>query len=782
MAPAIVLVATIAAAAVPAHSQTAADSNAAAVSPSPLDDQPLPPLPGEDMGGAPATRAAAARPRRVAADLFVPLGFPPDTLNVKLARALERAGVDRAWLAPDAHALALWGGGAGRVPLFDALAAAPERAPDMLRVLGAGAVAATGSTAELVLFAGQRAGFGVRRGLVGSPHAGRWAATGDALAFERAVVAIAESSAAPAGAAGAPAPAQPAVKKSSKKKDARPEIQAVGDVPPDALHLGAFLLGAMRDALAWRSEALAALALGGAGDGTGNAGAGPPGGSRAPDAALDAAFAHLVRTLASTDTASPPGAARDAAALLSRVDLALLHAGAMDLALALDEARARARNDSLGLAGDYHLEAETPLGTVVLDGTHAARYDDPGPYLLIVDAGGHDTYAGGAATLSARSPISVIFDLGGDDVYAAAAAGADAAGAGAGGVGPARSDEPPRPSWGGACLGYAMLVDVAGNDTYRGATLALGAAIAGAGVLHDLAGDDRYDAIAFAQGAAWYGAGVLGDAAGRDRYRAYQSAQGFGGPRGAGVLADSSGDDEYRADDSDIRFPSAQSPRHNASLAQGMGCGLRADFDDGHSLAGGVGFLADGAGDDAYHCGVFGQGAGYWHGLGALYDAAGDDSFDGVWYVQGAAAHFAFGALLEMDGDDGYRATDNMAQGAGHDVSVGMLLDFAGDDRREAPNLSLGGGNANGVGLFFDAEGRDYYRAAGAITFGRGDNRDARGTLRDLYPTVGVFLDGGERDDYPPDNAMVRNGASWRQEGTSVPSLSTEIGVGDDRQ
>ncbi len=736
-------------------------------------EQPIPPLPQSQSAEPPAAPRVVRHSRRVDADVVIPLGFPPDTLGVQLARMLDHAGIDRATLSPDPRAVALWGGGAGRTPLYDFLVSEPDRAPDLLRVFGAAAVGATAKPSELVLFAGQRAGFGVGRGLLESPHAGRWAATADPPALERELRAISERRFGEFERSGAgAATAEPKGKPSRKAARAKAE----GDVPPDALHLAAFLLSAERAALGWRDAALSGPhdmsdLTSGVG-GRDEAGGDPP----APEAAaLDSAFALLLRAYASGDREEDAGDLRRAAAIIEPIDLALLHAGAMDIALALDEARAKA--DSLQLAGDYHVEAETPLGTVVIDGSHAARYDDPGPYLLIVDAGGHDTYAGGAATLSAASPVSILFEVAGDDVYAADAADSSA---------------PSRPAFGGACLGYAMLIDLAGNDTYRGGSCALGAAVAGAGLLLDASGDDRYDAIAFAEGAARAGVGVLGDGGGRDRYRAFQAAQGYGGPRGAGLLADSSGNDTYLADDTEIRFPSAQSALHNTSLAQGAGCGTRADFSDGHSLAGGVGLLADGAGDDTYRCGVFGQGVGYWYGVGALYDAAGRDSFDGAWYVQGAAAHFAVGALLEMDGNDAFRATDNMAQGAGHDFSIGLFLDYGGDDQHDAPNLSLGGGNANGVGIFFDEEGRDVYRASaggGSMTFGRGDTAGPRGVLRDLFPTVGVFLDGGGLDEYPapPEAAASRaatwlgNARIWRQEGMKLPSLTTEVGVGDDR-
>lgn len=702
-------------------------------------------VPGADVpaaSGAPQAPATPfpgpSRPRRVEADLGIPLSIPPDTLAAKMAWALDRAGVDANRLAIDPATVSLWDPGAGRVPIYDVLMKNPAGAPDLFRVLGTGAVRACASASELVLFAGQRAGFGVRRGLTGSPHEGRWAATADAKALDRALAAVAARGGEPAAAGGGKS-----AKKSKSGGAKGAKGPSSGDVPADAKHLTAFLLDASLEALQFRDEALSALPN--------------------SKADRDSIFAELLRVYASEDTASDDRAGRAARALDRRVeaiDLPLLHAGAMDLAIAIDEARSRL--DSLNMVGTYHFEAETPLGTVVIDGSGSTIYDAPGPYLLIVDAGGHDTYGGGAATLGDASPVSVLFEMAGDDRYAAV--------------------DTTRPSWGGACLGYAALVDLAGNDTYGGGVVSCGAAVAGCGMLLDLAGDDRYGAVTLGEGAAAFGVGVLGDRSGRDRYEAFQAAQGYGGPRGAGVLADSAGNDLYVAIDDVVRFPSAQDPAHNTSLAQGAASGRRADISDGHSRAGGFGLLADGGGDDTYRCGVFGQGVGYWFGVGLLVDAAGADSMSGVWYTQGAAAHFAVGALLDLEGDDVFRATRNMAQGAGHDFSLGMFLDYGGDDEHLAPNLSLGGGNANGLGIFFDAAGRDRYALASpdaSIVFGRGTSVTPRGGVRDLFPTTGIFLDAAGKDAYPL-HPLAGNGKRWRQEGTETPSLTTEYGYGFD--
>ncbi|MDM7914342.1 MAG: hypothetical protein QUU85_03625, partial [Candidatus Eisenbacteria bacterium] len=311
-------------------------------------------------------------------------------------------------------------------------------------------------------------------------------------------------------------------------------------------------------------------------------------------------------------------------------------------------------------------------------------------------------------------------------------------------------------------------------------SLGLGAGLYGIGILLDRAGDDRYEGIAGVEGAGLFGVGILADLDGNDRYHAWQQAQGFGYVLGAGLLVDRSGDDLYDADDATIRFPSAQSREHNSSLAQGFGFGKRADFADGHSLAGGAGILADGAGDDTYRCGVFGQGAAYWYAVGILADAAGKDVYEGTWYVQGSAAHFGCGVLWEGSGDDRYRATHNMAQGSGHDLSLGMLYERDGDDAYDAPNLSLGGGNANGIGIFWDVTGDDRYRVEAATTLGRA-NIGSRGGLRDRIESIGLFLDTGGRDSYPPSKEFAGNGRLWTQAGTDEEHpLDTERGAGID--
>ncbi|MFN4181915.1 MAG: hypothetical protein ACK4G3_01715, partial [bacterium] len=204
--------------------------------------------------------------------------------------------------------------------------------------------------------------------------------------------------------------------------------------------------------------------------------------------------------------------------------------------------------------------------------------------------------------------------------------------------------------------------------------------------------------------------------------------------------------------------------------------GKRADYIDGHSLAGGVGILVDGKGDDEYSCGVFGQGTSYWYSIGILYDAEGNDIYKGMWYVQGSTAHFGFGILVDISGDDRYEAKMNMAQGAGHDLGIGILYDISGNDTHFAPNLSLGSGNANGIGLFIDSSGSDSYQVSSQTSLGRAAG--VKDSLRQWMRTIGIFLDLGDGEDTYSGHPEARNKAIWKLPGTN--ELPSELGIGID--
>lgn len=433
--------------------------------------------------------------------------------------------------------------------------------------------------------------------------------------------------------------------------------------------------------------------------------------------------------------------------MIEQTNFKALAAGAMDLAYIIGLAT--------DLLKDIHLDksiiVDTRYGRIVLGSAGNDTYE-PLSYLLILDTGGNDTYHGGGVSDN-KHPVSIIIDYYGDDTY--------------------HSDI----GCGTGIAGYGIVVDYEGNDKYTASKFGLGTGIFGQGLILELSGNDEYTTDMYGIGAGICGTGVISDISGNDSYIGFQCCQGFGYVKGCGLLIDKDGDDTYIARDDTIKYPSAQTEEHNTSLAQGVGCGIRADYTDGHSMAGGVGMLIDGGGDDKYSCGVFGQGCGYWFGTGILMDFQGNDEYRGVWYVQGAGAHFALGVLMDSTGDDRYIATKNMAQGAGHDFTLGFFLDYEGNDYYDAPNLSLGSGNANGMGLFFDFFGDDSYITHNGITLGRA-NTDARGGLRDNMKTIGIFVDADGKDIYS--EPIGANKKIWRQSPPLQPALKTEWCIGID--
>jgi hypothetical protein len=403
------------------------------------------------------------------------------------------------------------------------------------------------------------------------------------------------------------------------------------------------------------------------------------------------------------------------------------------------------------LPTDRPFTIDTKYGKIVFGSAYNDIYDK-GPYLLIVDYGGNDEYKD-CAISSKNNPVSIVIDFNGNDTYHGKI------GAGTG------------------ICGYGIVYDLNGDDIYQAEQFGLGTGIFGEGIVLDLSGNDKYSVEKYGEGAGLFGAGILSDISGDDYYEGFQGCQGFGFVKGCGVLVDRAGNDKYIARDDTVKYPSPQTSEHNVSLSQGTGFGVRADFTDGHSLAGGVGMLIDGSGDDKYSCGVFGQGCGYWFGSGILLDYQGNDEYNGVWYIQGASAHFALGVLIDSAGNDKYNSLINMSQGSGHDFSLGMLVDYQGDDFYNAYNLSLGGGNANGMGLFIDYSGNDEYLTHQGIVLGN-CSIASRGGLRDYMKCIGVFIDGNGNDKY--NEPFAKNHKTWKQTPPLKPPLKTEWSIGID--
>ena len=354
----------------------------------------------------------------------------------------------------------------------------------------------------------------------------------------------------------------------------------------------------------------------------------------------------------------------------------------------------------------------------------------------------------------------------------------------------------------------SVAIDLAGNDRYTNDERAVGnfaAGHCGIGMLFDFAGDDRYsvprngpESRSFRRERA--------DGRGRQRSlrggregtglrrgrgprcsltspattptTSTRDGQGNGQPGGVGVLADLAGDDHYVANDTDIRFPSPQSSEHNVSMAQGAGHGWRGDYRWGRACRAAWGCSTTAAATTSIPAAFSGRGSDTGCGSGILIDRHGDDTYAGQWYVQGAAAHFAAGVLLEGDGNDRYAAKMNMSHGAGHDVGVGLLADLAGDDVYHAGTLSLGAGNASGIGIFMDCLGDDSYAdTTGTNNMGYATPNRAD-SIRKVIPGYGLFLELGGADKYPADRGG--DGKTWSSEPGDDVTVLPGVGRGVD--
>lgn len=453
---------------------------------------------------------------------------------------------------------------------------------------------------------------------------------------------------------------------------------------------------------------------------------------------------------------------------------------------ALDEYRdaPEAERTARALAAPVRLGARGARGgaPVLVFGPGADVAEVPAGTLLTLDLGGDDRWSGhlGASLLPEGAPTgqaSVHIDLGGDDTYTTDDAAALATG----------------------LFGIGLLIDLAGDDAYRAPASNLGCGLYGTGVLYDAAGDDTYRSTGpFGQGSGHVGVGALVDLAGDDDYECNEQAQGLGGTLGAGLLIDLRGNDAYVArDDGAI---SELYKGQSVAMAQGCGFGRRADLGDGQSLAGGVGVLVDGAGDDRYHAQVWAQGCGYWWSLGILEDRGGDDQYQNGKYSAGAAAHFAIGVCVDLAGDDVHNGNNptavNQWQGHARDGSIGVFIDGDGDDGYDVNNHCAGSADLNSIGLFWDRRGDDRYtfhdKALGPANgwtdtgaFGTVTRYTPFRSFRDDLPSWGLFLDTGGRDTYAVETAPstfpatpARDDADW----STGPTGSTRfVGLGLDR-
>ncbi len=649
-----------------------------------------------------------------------------------VSAALARVGLSRETARVDRNDMNFFGGDRYRLPFFDVFMDDPFKVPEFVPVLSSTAISSSRSLGAATVFAALRVKAGVRRGLISNVVSDYEKRLKKPDCLLNAIEYLYEE----------------ATRGEVIEMDAG-LAKLTATVPDSLAEPLALIVLAAADGLKWQRLAFESLE---------------------DRASLYGAAIQYVAELDSDKT--DPKLSRRVETAIGLVDYDYLNAGAADIALVIDSVAVRLTR--LASAGGpwmktLNFTCRTPLGPIIVNGAGQHVYRSSLAPFLIVDLGGNDTYFAGGSTQSPSNSISILIDVAGNDRYVCPArAIRDSSDKGKEATAGAERE---KPSFGGAVLGYGFLVDLGGNDYYDGRNLSQGAAVFGVGVSCDESGDDKMRSFTASQGAGIFGLGIAVNRGGNDQYYVYQQGQGYGYVKGCGLLVDTDGDDVYIA---------AQSKEHNTSLAQGVGFGKRADYLDGHSLAGGVGMLVDARGNDRYSCGVFGQGCSYWYGVGILADSSGNDEYGGVWYVQGSAAHFGVGVLNDARGDDHYRATMNMAQGAGHDFSVGFLLDEYGNDVYDAPNLSLGGGNANGIGVFWDKDGNDSYNTSAATTLGRANIDAPRGGLRDKMLCLGLFLDTGGKDKYS--KSFAGNGKTWTQPGFNEQEpIPTEKGVGLDR-
>lgn len=361
--------------------------------------------------------------------------------------------------------------------------------------------------------------------------------------------------------------------------------------------------------------------------------------------------------------------------------------------------------------------SEVPPGV-----TGTVLYSEKTSYGRIVIGGaGPNTY-----DLDRR--FAIVIDLGGDDHYKGMIAS---------------STDPEH--------GIAVVIDLTGNDTYQGSALGLatgrlgvgllidrsgddvyqldmasgGAGFGGLGILFDAKGDDVYEGSRMTQGVAMAGFGLLLDGAGNDRYTSHGFSIGFGGPQGMGALIDVQGDDRYQCGN---KYPSA----YNAEDTR------------------------NGKPDDPmfqYDCFGLGTGSGKrtltkrldWQaysvagGWGLLLDIEGHDQYRSANFSQGHGYFFGIGTHLDLDGDDDYQAA-RYGHGSSAHFGISLFTDRHGDDRygSTGPFYNAGVAWDHSVSLMLDSgNGKDHYAFQSSTGLGGAD-----------YSGWGIFIEEGGDDRY----------------------------------
>ena len=400
--------------------------------------------------------------------------------------------------------------------------------------------------------------------------------------------------------------------------------------------------------------------------------------------------------------------------LEEQVDYANLIAAAQVLARLANERWAR---QLVAVFGQAPTQAKAPAGI-----TGSILYAEDTSYGVIVIGGpGPNTYE-----LDHR--FGLVIDVGGDDLYRGMiAASTDPEHSNAVVIDLGGND-----TYDGAPLGLAtgrlgvgLLVDQSGDDVYQLDLGSGGAGFGGLGILFDARGNDVYMGSRFTQGAAIGGLGLLFDASGSDRYTSHGYSLGFGGPQGVGAVIDFQGDDQYHCGN---KYPSA----YNAEDAPNAKPGDPLFQYDCFGLGTGSGkrMLTKRAEWQPYSL------AGGW---GLLLDVEGNDRYQSANFSQGHGYFFGTGLFLDLDGNDEYLAA-RYGHGSSAHYGVGFFNDRHGTDRYSSTGPFYNGGVAwdHSVSAMIDAgfDG-DHYAFASSTGVGMAD-----------FSGWGLFIDEGGNDHY----------------------------------
>ena len=440
-------------------------------------------------------------------------------------------------------------------------------------------------------------------------------------------------------------------------------------------------------------------------------------------------FTPQISSVSATTIAQAKADQRFAELLEEQMDYANLMAAAQVLARLANESWLR---QLAGAFGQALPRSEVPAGI-----TGDVLFAQTTSYGTIVIGGA------GPNTYELDHRFALVVDLGGDDLYRGMiAASGDSEHGNAVIIDMSGNDTYDSAALGLATgrLGVGLLIDQAGDDVYQLEVGSGGAGFGGLGILFDAKGNDLYMGARLTQGAAIGGLGLLFDAAGNDRYASHGFALGFGGPQGVGAAIDLQGDDEYQCGN---KYPSAYNEE---------------DAPNGKP------------GDPMFQYDCFGLGTGSGRRLLTKRPEWQDYDLAGGW-----------GLLLDVEGNDRYRSA-NFSQGHGYFFGAGAFLDLSGNDEYVAARYGHGSSAHYGVGLFSDRQGADYYESTGpfynggvAWDHGMSMMIDA-GTEPDRY----VFLssNGLGKADYSGWGLFIDEGGSDSYQTRDGYGLSSQHGIG----